>query len=88
MVTSGRCGLVKGGCYQGFSMGNIYWTEATGSWDVSGGIFVEYVKEGTEWGILGYPTSGERIDASGVVYQSFEHGTIYWTKAKGAWVAL
>ena len=78
IMNNGVCGLVKNGCYQAFKTGNIYWTEATGAYDVSGGIYQTYLKYGTEWGVLGYPTSSEQKNADGIIYQTFEHGTIYW----------
>ena len=37
---------------------------------------------------LGYPTSSELKNVNGVVYQTFEHGTIYWDAATGAKVIL
>ena len=86
LANTGVCGLVDGGCYQGFKNGNIYWSNTTGSWDVSGGIYYVYLAHGTEWGQLGYPISGEQVGDDGVVYQEFEHGTIYWTSKNGAWV--
>ncbi|MBR0482905.1 hypothetical protein IJJ54_02250 [Candidatus Saccharibacteria bacterium] len=43
---------------------------------------------GTEWGALGYPTSGEQKDTNGVTYQQFENGRIYWTAKNGAWAKL
>ena len=66
----GVCGLVKSGCYQAFSTGNIYWTSAT------------------EWGVLGYPTSGEQKDSNGTTYQTFENGVIYWNGNRGATVQI
>ncbi|MBR0242833.1 hypothetical protein IJQ51_02695 [Candidatus Saccharibacteria bacterium] len=86
-LNSGKCGLANGGCYQAFETGNIYWTEKTGAYDVSGGIFLTYVKEGTEWGTLGYPTSSEIVDKNGV-HQTFENGSIYWDVKTGAKVKL
>ncbi len=84
LVNHGYCGLAKGGCYQAFKTGNIYWTEATGAYDVSGGIYQAYFDEGTEWGALGYPTSSEQKNASGMIYQTFENGSIYWDVKTGA----
>ena len=88
VVNDGVCGLVNGGCFQAFRTGNIYWTEKTGAWDVSGGIYQAYLENGTEWGILGYPTSGELTDANGNVYQTFEHGAIYWDVKTGASIKI
>ncbi|MBR0430869.1 hypothetical protein IJJ05_01080, partial [Candidatus Saccharibacteria bacterium] len=45
-----------------------------------------WFKTGTEWGTLGYPTSGEKKDADGTTYQEFEKGRIYWTAKDGAWI--
>ena len=66
----------------------MYWHPTYGTWDVSGGILNKYIETGTEWGILGYPTSGEQIDENGLTFQQFEKGRIYWTAKKGAWVAM
>ena len=88
LTSNGRCGLVKNGCYQAFTTGNIYYTEATGAWDVSGGIYSAWFKQGTEWGPLGYPTSSEQKTADGITYQAFENGNIYWTAERGAWIEL
>ena len=88
ITTEGYCGLINGGCYQAFETGNIYWSEKTGSFDVSGGIYQTYLKNGTEWGVLGYPTSSEQKNENGLVYQTFEHGTIYWDVKTGAWVEI
>ena len=82
------CGLADGGCYMPFSIGNMYWHPTHGAWDVSGGILTEYAKNGTEWGKLGYPTSGEQKDENGLTYQQFEHGRIYWSSKKGAWTEI
>ncbi len=88
VLNNGYCGLVKNGCYQAFETGNIYWSETTGSYDVSGGIYQTYLQYGTEWGVLGYPTSSEQKNADGLIYQTFEHGTIYWDINTGAWVEI
>ena len=87
-LSTGYCGLVNNGCYQAFETGNIYWTEKTGAWDISGGIYDAWFKQGTEWGPLGYPTSSEIVDENGKIYQTFENGIIYWDTAKGATIKL
>ncbi len=88
VVNNGYCGLANGGCYQAFATGNIYWTEATGTYDVSGGIYQAYFQNGTEWGALGYPTSSEQKNSAGTAYQAFEHGNIYWDAVTGARVEI
>jgi uncharacterized protein with LGFP repeats len=64
----------------------IIGNETTGYFDVSGGIKDYWYKNGAEWGILGYPLSSEKVNDRGEVYQEFEHGKIYWTAKKGAWL--
>ena len=88
VTNEGYCGLIKQGCYQAFRTGNIYWSEATGAWDVSGGIYQTYLEYGTEWGVLGYPTSSEQRDVNGVVFQTFENGAIYWDPVTGGSVKM
>ena len=87
-IQSEQCGLINGGCYLAFKIGNFYWHPTHGAWDVSGGIMQKYFETGTEWGRLGYPTSSEQLDENGIVFQQFENGRIYWTAKKGAWVIL
>ncbi|MBR5046543.1 hypothetical protein IKX73_02880 [Candidatus Saccharibacteria bacterium] len=84
-LTYGNCGLVNNGCYQAFETGYVYWTKKTGAFDVSGGIFQAYFKTGSEWGEYGYPTSSEKKHKNGLVYQTFENGSIYWDIKTGAW---
>jgi hypothetical protein len=84
--TSGETrGLKNSGAYQNFQIGRIYWSANTDANPVSGGIGNYWLKAGAEKSTLGYPTSGEKMNANGEVYQDFEGGTIYWTAAKGAW---
>ena len=77
-----KCGLINGGCYRKYQNGSIYWSEATGSWDVHGGIYDAWVKTGAEKSGFGYPKSAERKDIYGKTYQEFERGRIYWIKDK------
>jgi uncharacterized protein with LGFP repeats len=76
-----------GGEYQKFTAGTITWRAEHGAifvkkviWDAAtaaGGITV-----------LGWPLAAATTDAAGKVTQKFEHGTITWTKAKGAAVKV
>lgn len=81
------CGIKDGGCYQIFQGGRIYWSDKTGSQAIWGAIRSKYIQSGSEWGELGYPTSGE-IYTPTHTYQRFEGGKIYWTPVRGAWVKL
>lgn len=82
-TTDSLCGLKNNGCYQLFKNGALYWTSATGTQIIFGGIKEKWVSLGLENGKLGYPTSGE-IPTSGGVYQTFQGGTINWTASAGA----
>ena len=68
---------VKGGFFQPFEHGNIYWSEATGAHTIlTGDIFDEWGKRGYEQGELGWPvTDMKKIPAGGLTID-FQHGTI------------
>ena len=85
-VSEEKCGLTNGGCYRKYKNGTIYWSKATGAWDVFGGIYEAWAKAGAEKSSLGYPKSGEKKNAKGATYQEFEKGRIYWTSKNGAWI--
>jgi uncharacterized protein with LGFP repeats len=80
-VTQGvSCGLLNGGCKQGYANGWIYWSPATHAWVVRGGIGGSWIAGGAERGSLGYPVTSEAHTADGKAFvQRFEHGSIYWT---------
>ena len=78
------------GRFNHFQNGSIYWTQATGAWEVFGEIRNRWEALGWETGVLGYPTTGETKTPDGV--GRFNHfkkgntlGSIYWTQATGAW---
>lgn len=67
------------GRYQRFQRGSIYWSEATGTWEVYGAIEYRWKKLNSEWGMLGYPLTGEMGAADGKGrYSHFQHGSIYY----------
>ena len=78
----------KIGRFNHFEHGSIYWTPQTGTHEVHGSIRDLWAKLGWEKGRLGYPTSDERPSAKcpGCRENTFQHGTIYWSGARGAWV--
>lgn len=49
-----------------------------------GPIFEYYAKQGWETGRLGLPKEDEKISSDGTISQNFQGGTIYYTKALGA----
>ncbi len=78
------------GRFNHFQNGSIYWTQATGAWEVHGNIRLRWEALGWETGVLGYPTTGETATPDGVGrFNHFKKGTtlgsIYWTQATGAW---
>nr|WP_281373171.1 SpoIID/LytB domain-containing protein [Kineococcus aurantiacus] len=74
---------LRGGAFQQFLGGSLYWSPATGAHEVRGAIRDRWGALGWETGYLGYPTSDERRLAAGA-YATFEGGSVYWSRATGA----
>ncbi|HQE31036.1 MAG TPA: glucosaminidase domain-containing protein [Propionibacteriaceae bacterium] len=72
------------GCSQGFEMGGIYWTAATGAWENLGPIRVRYAQLGWQGGSMGWPT-GPMICSGDGCSQGYQGGGLYWSAATGAW---
>jgi uncharacterized protein with LGFP repeats len=72
-----------GGKTQRFAGGAIY-SSAAGAFPVTGVIRAEYLDEGSTKGRLGWPTGTVTKNSSGTLTQTFQHGSIRWTKAGGA----
>ncbi|TKJ35620.1 hypothetical protein [Blastococcus sp. CCUG 61487] len=71
-------GLTRGGSYQVFQGGKIYWSPVAGSRVVSGVIRTGYDARGSENGGLGYPLMDTACGLrDGGCFQWFEGGTIY-----------
>jgi uncharacterized protein with LGFP repeats len=84
-TTNVVCGSVKGGCFQGFQGGTIYWSEASGSHFVRGSIQAAWGVTQYQSGWLGYPLTNETCGLrDGGCTNHFEHGTIYWSPTTGA----
>jgi uncharacterized protein with LGFP repeats len=74
------------GRYNNFQHGSIYWTPATGAWEIHGLIRQHWAALGGVGSVVGYPTSNETRTRDGVGrYSNFQYGSIYWTPATGAW---
>ncbi len=63
--------------------GFIYWSPASGAWDIYGAIFAEWNSKGGPLGPLGFPISGETSTPflPGFVqgrFNDFQHGVIVW----------
>ena len=74
---------IAGVVRQRFEFGAIYWDGFHGPRAVQGGIYVRYVQEGAEDGVLGDPVSGE-YDVPGGRRSDFVHGFLTWNAATGA----
>lgn len=73
------CGTKNGGCYQAFVKGELYWSQASGTHSVIGGMKDKWSTIGKEWGTLGYPTSSEIYTPEGII-QGFENGALHFTR--------
>jgi uncharacterized protein with LGFP repeats len=69
------CDLRRGGCWQAFQGGSVYWTRASGAHDVRGAVRDRWARLGYENGRLGYPTAEPHAVAGGLA-QSFQGGTV------------
>ncbi|WP_394281100.1 alpha/beta hydrolase-fold protein [Corynebacterium sp.] len=68
---------IRGGAFQQFEKGNIYWSPKTGAHVIYyGEIFDQWGKSGWEQGPLGYPTSDMKEIPAGGLTIDFENGTI------------
>jgi uncharacterized protein with LGFP repeats len=76
------CGLVEGGCLQGFEGGTMYSTTATGAHAVSGPIAAYWGTQRWEAGPLGYPVTDTYAVAGGTA-QDFEGGRLVLNQSTG-----
>lgn len=68
---------VKGGFFQEFEHGNIYWSANSGAhYILYGDIMDEWGKRGFEQGEFGWPTTDYTEIAAGGLSQDFQHGVI------------
>ncbi len=77
-----HCGLVDGGCLQGFQGGTVYSTTATGAHAVSGPIAGYWAGQRWEAGPLGYPTS-DAHPVTGGTAQHFQGGVLTYDTVSG-----
>ncbi len=76
----------RGGRWQAFRNGYIFWHPNLGAHAVYGLIGVKWTQMGRENSVLGYPVTDESGTPDGVGrYNHFEYGgSIYWTPSTGA----
>lgn len=73
------------GRFSVFQHGSIYWSPATGAWEVHGLIRDRWAALGWENGLLGFPTSDEHgLARDAGAFSRFEGGHVYWSPASGA----
>ncbi|MEZ0165627.1 N-acetylmuramoyl-L-alanine amidase [Kineococcus sp. LSe6-4] len=73
----------KGGFYNHFEDGSIYWSRATGAHEVRGAIRQKWASMGWEGGPAGFPVTGDEA-VKGGWYTHFQGGSIYYSAATGA----
>ena len=74
---------LRGGAFNHFQGGSIYWSPATGARAVRGAIRDKWASYGWETGFLGYPSTDEN-PLPGGAFTHFQGGSIYWSPATGA----
>ena len=73
------------GRYNHFQGGSIYWSPASGAFEVRGAIRGAWARLGWERSALGYPVTGELGTPDGVGrFNHFQTGSVYWTPSTGA----
>ena len=73
----------RGGRFNEFQHGFIYWHPSFGAHAVYGDIGVKWNQMGRERG-FGYPLTDELAATGGGRYNDFENGSIYWHRRTGA----
>jgi uncharacterized protein with LGFP repeats len=81
--TSGESRIARGGVFQGYQGGTLYWSPGTAAHSVTGSFLQLFASLGYENGFLGYPTSQE-VPIRGGVFQLFQGGVAYWSPSTGA----
>lgn len=77
--------VMRPGFYQRYSGGSIFWSQATGAFEVHGAILAKYTALGLGGGLLGFPLTDESGTPDGVGrYNHFTNGSIYWSPQTGA----
>lgn len=64
------------GRFSEFEAGSIYWSPATGAWEIPVGIMQTWAANGFEQGHYGYPVGPPVEDSPYRITQQFQHGTI------------
>ncbi|MGY1690052.1 N-acetylmuramoyl-L-alanine amidase [Geodermatophilus sp. SYSU D01105] len=73
------------GSFARFQHGGVYWSAATGTRVVLGGIHDTWLAKGGTSGVLGFPTTSDTATAGGA-YVRFQGGDVYWSPSTGVQV--
>jgi lysophospholipase L1-like esterase len=74
-----------GGRFNTFQRANLYWSPASGAFEVHGAILAHYLALGGPAGMLGFPMTDEQPTAgAGGRFNSFRGGVIDWSPGTGA----
>ncbi|GAA4662722.1 family 43 glycosylhydrolase [Kineococcus glutinatus] len=76
---------LRGGAFNHFQGGSIYWSRPTGAHVVKGLIRDKWAASGWETGALGYPVTDE-VTLPGGAFSAFSGGSIYFSPRTGAHV--
>jgi uncharacterized protein with LGFP repeats len=76
---------LRGGAFNHFQGGSIYWSPSTGANAVRGAIRDKWAATGWETGYLGYPNTDE-VALPGGAFNHFSGGSVYWSPTTGAHV--
>lgn len=80
---------IRGGAFNRFQGGNVYWSPTTDAHEVHGSIFSSWGASGYENGRLGYPTTDEvATPYKPGAYNHFQGGSVYWSPTTGAHIIL
>jgi hypothetical protein len=85
-VTDETMSWARNGSYNHFAGAtgsSIFWSPATGAWEVQGTIRTRWISVVAELGRLGYPVSDEFTIAGGR-RSNFQHGFITWRSSDGS----
>ena len=85
-TTGVTCGLMNGGCYQGFQGGTVMWSGTSGAHSVAAGpVTAAWQALGAEGSKAGYPASDLICGLkNNGCFQNFQGGSIMWSAATGA----
>lgn len=76
------------GVYQEFQKGTVYWSSASGTQMVAGGVRSAFHRTGRATGALGFPTAPERSNGIGGAYQLFQRGKVIWGPSTGGYAVV